>query len=381
MATEAARLARCPGCRNVLEIPGAYHGTRVLCGICEAKFEIPPSNITGSEVLDWIGEPDKDETRADTPAVEVPEELMGDGEAGSAESEEDLATHEEGFRLIRISSRGALFEFPAEKLFDKQFRGAIPRRCLRCGTKAHIQPRIIIFGHEMMDSSAIELEYITARAEHSDHDARSLPIDQMLERLPKVQRISPPGDLPMPYWICDMCSPTNMVFARGDFADDEQGGTCRLQIRRLWRAEEFLVNAGGENTGAHEQLLEALEKNPERPWDTLAGVVQQRLQQWYRPHRGETFVTYVPDATRARTEDGMSGIVVSSRRLICHSSMRHRESDKGEPLELEFGLRGREGTLRVKSPNWEIKKIAVDKVGLERLRRGLAKEGFTTTWH
>jgi hypothetical protein len=233
----------------------------------------------------------------------------------------------------------------------------------------------------MMDSSSIELEYITARAELSDHDARTMPIDQILERLPKVQRVSPPGDLPMPYWICDMCSPTNMIFARGDFADDEHGGSCRLQIRRLWRAEEFLVNAGGEETGAHEQLVEALEKNPERPWDALAGVVQQRLQQWYRPHRGENFLTYVPDATRARTEDGMSGIVVSSRRLIYHSSMRHRESDKGEPLELEFGLRGREGTLRIKGPNWEIKKIAVDKIGLERLRKALAKEGFVTTWH
>jgi hypothetical protein len=381
MAIEAARLARCPACRRVLEIPPEYHGTKVLCAPCETKFVIPSSHVTEVEVLDWIGGLDKDETAADAPKVDVPEELMGDRESDLGDGGEDFGTHEEGFRLVRISSRGALFEFPAEKLYDKTFRGAMPRRCLRCGTKIHVQPRMIIFGHEMMDSSAAEMDYTPARLELNEHDARTMPIEQVLERLPKIQRIAEPGDLPMPYWICDMCSPSNMLFARGDFSGDGKGGACRLQIRRLWRAEEFLINAGGEGAGAHKRLSEELEKSPERPWDMLAGVVQQRLQQWYRPHRGETFVTYVPDATRARTEDGMSGIVVSSRRLIYHSSMRHRESDKGEPLELEFGLRGKEGTLRIKGPNWEIKKIAVTKLGLERLRKALNQGEFNTVWH
>jgi hypothetical protein len=381
MATEAARLARCPHCRHVLEIPGPYEGTRVLCGVCEGKFLIPATNVSEGTILDWIGGADKDETRAEAPPVEVPDALMGEQPRADDQEEADLATHEEGFRLVRLSSRGALFEFPARKLFDKHFRAAIPRSCMRCGTTAHLQPRMIIFGHEMMDSSTIELEYISTRPEISEHDLRTLSEDKILERLPKVQRISPPGDLPMPYWICDMCSPSSLLSARGEFRDDKEGGTCWLQIRRLWRAEEFLVNAGGKDTRAHKQLSEALEQNPERPWDMLAGVVQQRLQQWYRPQRGETFVTYVPDATRARTESGMSGIVISSRRLIYHSSMRHRESEKGEPLELEFGLRGTEGTLRIKGPNWEIKKIAIEKVGLGRLRKGLAQEGFATTWH
>jgi hypothetical protein len=381
MTTEAARLVRCPTCQEVLDVPGAYHGTRVMCGRCETKFLIPPSNVTDVEILDWIGKPDKDETQADAPAVEVPEELIGNAEIPEEpKAKRDLTIDEAGFQLVRISSRGVLFEFPAQKLFDKHFRAAMPRCCMRCGTKSHVQPRIIIFSHEMMDSSTIELDYVTDRVEVSDHDARNMPIEQILEHLPKVQRLDSPGDLPMPYWMCDMCSPSNMIFARGEFGRDGEGGTCRLQIRRLWRAEEFLVNAGGESSGAHQYIQEELEKNPERPWDTLAGVVQQRLQQWYRPHRGEVFVTYVPDATRARTENGMSGIVVSSRRLIYHTSMRHRELNKGEPLELEFGLRGQEGTLRLKGPKWEVSKIAVTKLGLERLRKGLNKEGFAVTW-
>lgn len=380
MSTDAARLVRCPACRNVLEIPTGYHGTRVMCSGCDTKFLIPPGDLTEAEIADWLGEPDKDETHANEVAVDVPAELLGENEMAPEITQQDLTIDATGFRLVRLSSRGAIFEFPASKLYDKAFRGAMPRCCMRCGTKTHIQPHLIVFSHEMRDTCQLEIDFVSDRVEISEHDIRDMPMDNILERLPKIQRIDPPGDLPMPYWMCDMCSPSNMVFARGDFTHEEDGGTCRLQVRRLWRAEEFLVNAGGKESGAHAYLIDELEKNPEKPWDTLAGVVQQRLQQWYRPHRGEMFRTYVPDATRTRTENGMSGILISNRRLIYHTSMRHREATKGEPLELDFALRGQDGTVHIKHPKWEVKKAPVTKLGLQRLRRGLSDEGFDVIW-
>ena len=112
----------------------------------------------------------------------------------------------------------------------------------------------------------------------------------------------------------------------------------------------------------------------------VAGNSNSAPRRWYGPHRGERFVSYTPDRTHSRTEDGMGGVVVSSRRMIYNSSMQHRESTKGEPLELSFARESGQLTLCIKGPTWEIKNMVVDKSGLESLRRALTKERFTAVW-
>jgi hypothetical protein len=171
-----------------------------------------------------------------------------------------------------------------------------------------------------------------------------------------------------------MCSPANMIFAQG--SEDR----CRIQIARLWRAEEFLVNVRGEGTPAFEELQRRLEENPQTPWDTLPGVVQQRIRQWFKPIKKEKYIAYIPDRTRSRTEDGMVGVVVSTRRLIYNSSMRHYENEKGSPLELDFAMESGRLGLHIKGAGWEIKNMIVDKPDLENLRRSLTGEKFPAVW-
>jgi hypothetical protein len=377
---------RCPDCTVILEVPADYKAEKVRCSVCRVGFRVPA--YSDKQIADWIGPRFRDDTAvveregdlphsvADEPEVSIPRPSRISRQSVG----EDLTAGVPGFRIVRISSRGVLFEFPASFLRDIRFRSAMPRRCLRCGTIAHIQPHLIIFGHEMHDSSGIDAEYVDGPSQLSETEARNLPAEEILQKLPSIRNIPAPADHPMPYWICDMCSPSNMIYAQNEIHKDGEG-TCRLQIRRLWRAEEFLINAGGEDSGADQAIKKELEKNPELPWDTLSGVVQQRLRQWYSPRPGERFVAYMPDRRRARTEDGMAGVLISNRRLIYHSSMRHRESDKGEPIELDFRSDQGQMRLHIKTPSWEAKNMIVDKASLSRLRRALHKENFNAKWH
>lgn len=386
----AGRLVRCPGCTGVLEIPERYTGRKVLCSLCQMKFLIPAASE--ADILDWIGPRDKDDTAAGTAfeikPEELPEELMGnevvesemDGSsmAGEKVEDRDLTTGVEGLVLHRIDKRGPMFEFPARMLEDKKFRGGLPRRCLRCGAKGNLTPHLVVFARHMTDSVNLENEYVDSTKMLDEYQARNLPQEEVLDQLPRLDKVPEPANLPMPYWICDMCSPKEMIAGEHEVHGGEI--CCRMQVHRPWRAEEFLVNIGGEGSAAHEAIREELQKNPEVPWDSLAGSTQHRIEQWYKPYRGETFVTYVPDPTRARTEEGMQGIVVTNRRIIYHSSMRHQEAEKGEPIELQFSLEGGKGSLQIKGSKWDLKNIPVDKPGLERLRRGLHKANWEAVW-
>jgi hypothetical protein len=76
----------------------------------------------------------------------------------------------------------------------------------------------------------------------------------------------------------------------------------------------------------------------------------------------------------------MAGIVVSSKRLICHNPMRQREAMTGEALEIENIPEEAKNRLRIKSPDWEVRKLAVDREGLVLLKAALAKGEFRVTW-
>jgi len=383
----AARRVRCPECSVILDLPEEFQETKVRCSVCQAEFRIP--GVSDADILDWIGSEAHDDTVHGDSALSDAEktETVPEGTAAvvaspsAADFPKGFSAGAEGVFLIRVDSRGALFEFPAAMLNDKAFRSALPRRCLRCGATAYLSPRLVIFGPSMKDCTTAEAEFLDQSMQLNEKELRNLSPEEVLNRLPTLSRLPHPLELPMPYWICDLCSPSKMIYAQNELHSDTDERYCRLQLQRLWRAEEFLLATSGKDTEAHRELIDALEAHPETPWDTLAGVVQQRLRQWYAPNRGERFIAYTPDRSHTRTEDGMAGVVVSTRRLIYHTSLRHRESEKGESLELNFAMDANRRTLRIQSPNWEVKNMIVDKAGLACLRRALIQQKFNAVWH
>ena len=110
-------------------------------------------------------------------------------------------------------------------------------------------------------------------------------------------------------------------------------------------------------------------------------TVQHRLEQWFKPEAKERFLAYVPDRDHARTEDGMGGIVVSDRRLIYHTEMRHRETPLGASLRITVASHGFARRIAIKTDSWEVIAMTLDREGMSGLRRALLLGKFPMVWH
>jgi len=395
------RQVACPACKSVLSVPPGYGGRRVRCGRCHQPFVIPQSQaVTEDDILAWLDE-EEDQVAAgqrQTVGAGAAARQRGGGsvtatvspsraavtKAQSAKearpAPERIKPKPGPIRVVRIDHSGVLFEFPVSRLLEPPFRCSMPRRCLRCGTKVHLQAHVIRYTAQSLEGLSLKAEHAAGALVLREKDPHRLSDEKLLKRLPTVPNVPKPADTPMPYWLCDMCSGTDIISGRIQVNTATGQGRCRLMIQSLRRAQEFLASAGGPKAEGFDELVERIEANAEKPWDRLPLMVQERLKQWFKPLEGEGFIAYVPDRDRARTEDGVAGLVVSNQRFIYHTPMRHREADISTPLQLQLGMTGRTGDLKINAGAWKIKHFTVDRQGLNRLRRALSAAKFPAVW-
>jgi hypothetical protein len=286
----------------------------------------------------------------------------------------------EPVRLVKFGDAGALLEFQAARLKEIAFRCAMPRRCLRCGTSVHLLAHVIIYSGALVDNVSLEAEHAAGELRLAEDQVRDLSPEQLLDRLPMVPNVPSPANLPMPYWVCDMCSGAGLLGGQIQVNSQTGNGWCRLRVRNLRRAMEFMEAAGAKDTKGFADLSEHLESSKENPWEQLPSVVQHRVEQWYKPGSGEQYIAYVPDRDHARTEDGMSGLLISNHRLIFHTRLRHSETTSDKPLKLQMSNDGGKLVLKLETPTWDIKHLMLDRDGATLLRRSLIASGFNPVW-
>jgi hypothetical protein len=176
-----------------------------------------------------------------------------------------------------------------------------------------------------------------------------------------------------------MCREAGIVAGEIKVDPTTQKGTCWLTIKNPPRAEEFILTACGEIAGLDE-LRKLNESGKENPWDMVPMTVKHRLEQWFRPDEDEHFLAYIPDRDHNRTEDGMAGVIVSDKRLIYHTHLRHKEMQADQPLQLLLAMKRGSGHVTITTKDWQIRKISVDQEGVRRLRRGLSLGKFKAKW-
>jgi hypothetical protein len=349
----------------------------VRCGSCRIRFRLPKRiAVTDDAIAEWLAEGRKPEARHAPEKVPTHEE-----QTAASQSTAVLPAVSDAIRMVKSDASGALFEFPSARLLDPAFRCAMPRRCLRCGTATHLAAHVIVYVAHLVEGVSQEADRIAGSLVLKGDDVKSLSNEELCKRLPRVPNAPPPADLPMPYWLCDICTARDLISGQIRLDPASGVGLCRLWVGNLRVAEEFVVATGAKSSTALAELQHRIAATAENPWSFLSLVVQNRLQQWFKPQHGEHFLAYTPDRDLTRTEDGMGGIVVSDKRLICHNPMRQREATVAEALEMEETVEEGKHRLRIKSPSWEVRKVAVDREGLVRLKAALVKGMFRVTWH
>lgn len=376
----------CPSCGARLAVTDEHVKEFVRCGRCKHKFEVAkqPADVMEDVIASWLSEDDSKEPEDQPVAAPDDTALMAEQPVADAEAPEtpEAAPSVGGsIRCVKVESRGALFEFPPSRLLETSFRGAFPRQCVSCDSRTHLRAHVVIFSSQLKDSISMEAEHSAGGLMLSNEEVRGLSNEEVLNRLRRVPNVPHPADLPMPYWVCDMCSGAGMVSGQIQVNRQTGKGRCRLFIRHLRRAVEFMAAAGGEGAEGLDALRERVAKTAENPWTSLPEVVRHRLEQWYHPDKAELFLTYVPDRDRGRAEDGMAGLVISQARLIYHTPRSHHEAKATEPVELQHASGGGKGSVSIKAPGWQVRHLTVDRDGLTRMRRALSKAKFHAVWH
>ena len=375
----------CPSCGTMLIVPRGCSSRVAKCGHCRQKFWLPRQlAVTEEAVVQWIGERDLDED-SDSAPLEGPHDdqprSIPHTHPSHASPHDTLVAAPAGgdIRVVRCDSRGVLLKFPSNRLKDDAFRCAMPRLCMQCGARSHLEAHVIIYSGALVDSVSLEAEHSAGKMVLGTDEVKDLRGQELLDRLPRVPNVPRPADMPMPYWLCDMCSTAKALSGQIQINSETGEGPCRLLIRNLRRGEEFLSAIGARSTACHRELVRHITATAENPWDLLALAVQHRIQQWFKPAHGESFLAYVPDRDRARTEDGMNGLLVSDRRLIRHGRMRHHEWEVAAPINLILEAGRHKGRLRV-TINPDAVHVAVDSEGVAKLRRALTKGRFRAAW-
>jgi len=375
---------KCPSCGAKLSVPNDNVKRHVRCGRCKHKFALAsqPETVLENVVASWLSDEEEPEPTGESPAAEDlagrESMLLGPEETGQAEPS---PARKGDIRIVKIE-RGVLFEFPTERLLDPAFRAAFPRQCVSCEARSHLRAHVVIFAAQLVqDSISMEAEHSAGALVLSNQEVQGLSNQEVLDRLHRVPNVPHPGDLPMPYWICDMCSGSGQVSGQIQVSRETGRGRCRLYIRNNHRALEFMVAAGGEGAEGYSQLKERVEQTVQHPWNNLPEVVQHRIQQWYKPERAEEFIAYVPDRDHVRTEDGVAGVLITNHRLMYHTPRRHREITIKESVELRSSTGHGRGSISITTSGWSIRQMTVDRDGLTRMRRALTLSKFQAVWH
>ena len=392
----ANREVLCPTCGILLTVPQGADGCIARCKVCQSRFRLPAEVASEEAVAAWLDEEEHPEdspdlhgsgggtapraSRADSPASQLTQSTGGQESftSGSGAICSSAVACASPMRLVRFDPAGVLVEFPSAALLEEDFRLSVPRRCLRCGGTGHLKAHVIVFSPTLRDSFSMEAEHAAGELTLAAEQVGDLRGQSLLDALPRVPNVPPPADLPMPFWVCDLCSPSGLLSAQ--FVQAHSEGLCRLMIRNLRAGAELLTAAGAGFDPGVLQLRSHIDNLAEHPWQQLPSEVKHRMEQWFKADAAERFLAYVADRDFAHTEDGMSGLVITTQRLVYHTQNRHRAAPRGE--ELALTLSGSDGMhlLQIHTPHWHVGRLRLDPQGLAVLRRALTLGDFRPTW-
>lgn len=371
-----ARRVKCPSCNGVLSLPADVRDCAVRCGLCRRTFRLPKEvPVHEDTIFGWLHSPEEGEDeRAGTLAPlsdEAPRKADHAAAAGTGQSK---------MRLVSLERGGAIFEFPAEYLRQAKFRCAIPRVCIHCLGRAHLSAHLIIFAPQLRDSISLEAEHHAGKLTIPQKQLGGLCNEDLLGHLPEIPNVPAPANLPMPYWVCDLCSGAGAISGQITVDQESGHGHCRLFMRNLQIAASFLGDVTGTHNHDFAKFVEFAKRAKADRWDALPTVVRHRLEQWFKPADDEKFLAYIPDRARARTEDGMAGVIISTRRLIYRRPPVHQELSSDNSVTFHMSASKGKEIATISTEGFKARPILLDREGEMALRKAISEGRFNAIW-
>ncbi len=361
-----------------MSLPIDVHDCAVRCGLCRRIFHLPKDiPVPEDTIFGWLHRSEDDEDRderADTLAP-IPDKPPRREDQAAAPR-----TGQSRMRLVSLERAGALFEFPAEYLREGKFRCSIPRVCIHCLGRAHLSAHLIIFAPQLRDSISLEAEHKAGQLIIPQDRLGGITGEELLQYLPEIPSIPAPANLPMPYWVCDLCSGTGAISGQIKVDQASGHGHCRLFIQNIQIAASFLGAVAGTHHHDFARFVEFAKRAKADRWDALPTVIRHRLEQWFKPVGDERFIAYIPDRNRSRTEDGMAGVIISTRRLIYRRPPVHQELSSDKPATFQMRTSQGKETATISAEGFKARPITLDREGEVALRKALSEGQLKAIW-
>jgi hypothetical protein len=150
--------------------------------------------------------------------------------------------------------------------------------------------------------------------------------------------------LPYPIFACPRCRPDREITGRVIRRSGQEA--CRLSIAALPTAVAFFSNSGGADTPEFQQLVEARDRQ-HQDWRSLDAGVRDRITHWFTPRGEERFMGFHRDTETPAADTGISGIVLTNRRLVYQRLASRREFPLDANGRLEIRPAGTTANIRI----------------------------------
>jgi hypothetical protein len=221
---------------------------------------------------------------------------------------EDIILH-----VKRVKDGTVLIEFASQLLEIPAFRSSIPMRCLKSGES---DPSKLI-ARPLAWIDRLRGEPTTAR-EFSDVYARQVPLGlderQFVDSLFPIDQLPMPFNLQMPYYLSAAHDKSVEIPSRVIHTD--YGVGCEILMPLSAVVMEWVGRVNGICGPEFVEMQRAVMVRQSQAWLALPDRVRQRLSGWFGWRPDERFLIFLPDSDFARADEGLAGLVLSSKRLV-----------------------------------------------------------------
>lgn len=365
----------CPTCAQKYRVSAEREGHRAQCKKCGQKFLIQKDQpIDDDTILGWV----MDDNTADHSVLGSTSIFNGAGSSVEPFKRPTLSRwrpidppEKPRITFDHVDDKGAHFYFSARELRYPDIRSSFPLRCVHCLTAQDLTVHLVIWGDKLPHKDPFHIEELRTKAQGRLDQMLRAHKDRWFDQLEPMLVLPPPFCNPFPYFVCHKCESVGEVDT--EVFNREGQDICRMIIPNIEIALMFYANNGGKGTPGYKLISDSSMRQQDEKWRRLATPVRNRIAHWYKPRNGEHFLAYFRDTDFSRAETGVSGLVVTDRRLIYKKYSTLRQFDINEGGELDIKADRRDAEIHIIQKGQREATLKSNPIAASHLAKALSK--------
>jgi len=256
--------------------------------------------------------------------------------------------------VLGVGAYGVRFGFSCHLLDNAAFRASMPMRGVVSGesdaSKLIARPLAWVDKATGHFTNPGELE-----ARYEVRVKLNQTPGEVVESMRPMDELPTPFNLPMPYYVGR--EDTGQGSLHCETVATPHGIQCEVSIPSIRYAMDWLGRVNGVCGPEYRQLETEAMKFEAGAWRTIPQQVRHRLAIWFEFQGDEQFLAYFGDSDFAKSDLGLAGLIVTTRRIVWCKYHHHGSASMEETGLLTAVERGRFADLNYRGPDGSRRKM------------------------